>query len=346
MENLTSNISTNSTSDPSGSHFNIGGLLAFCVIFFVIIFLVLVLDIITSVAILTVSSVRKPIKALLLNLLAANMLTIVTMLLFLSSIFALVHMRVENPHTAFCRVILGIIGIGIVGRLFALAAFSTVILAIVMKGISFISPLLLFISIAVGWTLAIILNLNVFIPPIYYIVYVDNIACFPNLSAVDPLGLRNAIDAIYIIFGGIIPLIICFVVPIIALCYIKNHKVTESRDYTKNLVKFGLFLVGNNFINLLGQTLPSLIAYNAETIGVYLACGFAGLSIVPTPILIILFLKPVRKEVQKRLQCKSLPTSDESEEKMTQKRSPRTVHTAVASRETSPLQSAEGNLRS
>ena len=153
MENLASNISTNSTSGPLGSHFNIGGLLAFCVIiiFFVIIFLVLVLDVITSV-LLAASSVRKPIKALLLNLLAANMLIIVTMLLFLSSIFALVHMRVENPHTAFCRVILGIFGIGIVERLFALAAFSTVILAIVMKGISFISPLLLFISIAVGWT--------------------------------------------------------------------------------------------------------------------------------------------------------------------------------------------------
>ena len=336
MENLTSNISTNSTSDPSGSHFNIGGLIAFCVIFFIIIFLVLVLDIITSVAILTASSVRKPIKALLLNLLAANILIIVTMLLFLSSIFALVHMKVENPHTAFCRIILGVFSIAVVERLFALAAFSTVILAIVIKGLSFISPLLLFISIAVGWTLAIILNLDVFIPPIYSIMYVDNIACFPDFSAVELSGLRNAIDAIYIIFGGIIPLIICFVVPIIALCYIKNRKVTESGGYTKNLAKFGLFLVASNFINLLGQTLPVLIAYNAETFGVYLAFGFAGLSVVPTPILIILFLKPVRKEVQKRLQCKSPPTSDKSEEKMTQKRSPQTIHTAPASRETSP----------
>ena len=305
MENLTSNISTNSTSDPSGSHFNIGGLIAFCVIFFVIIVLVLVLDIITSVAILTASSVRKPIKALLLNLLTANMLIIVTMLLFLSSIFALVHMRMENPHTAFCRVILGIFGIGIVERLFALTAFSIMILAIVMKGLSFISPLLLFISIAVGWTLAIFLTLDVFIPPIYYIVYVDNIACFPNLSAVELLGLRNTIDAVYIIFGGIIPLIICFVVPIIALCYIRNHKITESGGYTKNLVKFGLFLVANNFINLLGQTLPILIAYDADVLGIYLAYGFAGLSVIPTPILIIVYLEPVRKEVQKRLKCQS-----------------------------------------
>ena len=322
MENLTSNISTNSTSGPSGSHFNIGGLLAFCVIFFILALLVLVLDIITSVAILTASSIRKPIKALLLNLLTANILTITGMLLYLSSIFALVHMRVENPHTAFCRGILSIFGIGIVERPFALAAFSTVILAIVMKGLSFISPLLLFISIAVGWTLAIILNLDVFIPPIYSIMYVDNIACFPNLSAVEPSGLRKAIDAIFIIFGGIIPLVICFVVPIIALCYIKYRKVTESGGYTKNLAKFGLFLVASNFINLLGQTLPILIAYDAETFGVYLAYGFAGLSIVPTPILIILFLKPVHKEVQKRLQCKSPPISDESGEKMTHKRSP------------------------
>ena len=336
MENLTSNISTNSTSDPSESHFNIGGLLAFCVIFFVIIFLVLVLDIITSVAILTASSIRKPIKALLLNLLAANILTITGLLLYLSSVFALVHMRVENPHTAFCRIILNIFGIGIVERLFALAAFSIVILAIVMKGISFINPVLLVISIAVGWTLAIILTLDVPIPPIYPIVYIDNIACFPNPSAVELSDLRNAIDAIFIIFGGIIPLIICFVIPIIALCYIKNRKITESGDYTKNLAKFGLFLVVSNFINLLGQTLPILIAYDVDTLGVYMAFGFAGLSVVPTPILIIVYLEPVRKEVQKRLKCQSPFTSSRSGDnsEMNQKHSSQMAQTTASCKET------------
>ena len=337
MENLTSNISTNSTSGPSGSHFNIGGLLAFCVIFFVIIFLILVLDIITSVAILIASSVRKPIKVLLLNLLAANILTITGLLLYLASIFALVHMRVENPHTAFCRVMLSIFGIGIVERLFALAAFSIVILAIVMKGLSFINPVLLVISIAVGWTLAIILNLDVSIPSIFYIVYVDNIACFTNFSAVELSGLRNAIDAIFIIFGGIIPLIICFVVPIIALCYIRNHEISESGGYTKNLAKFGLFLVASNFINLLGQTLPVLIAYDADILGIYMAVGFAGLSVVPTPILIIMYLELVRKEVQKRLKCQSPFTSSRSGDnsEMNQKHSSQTAQT-TASREETP----------
>ena len=336
MENLTSNISTNSTSGPSGSHFNIGGLIAFCVIFFIVIFLVLVLDIVTSVAILTASLVSKPIKALLLNLLAANIFAITGMLMYLSSIFALVHMRMENPHTAFCRVILSIFGIGIVERLFALTAFSIVILAIVIKGLSFISPVRLFISIAVGWTLAIILNLDVSIPSIFYIVYVDNIACFPNLSAVELSGLRNAIDAIFIIFGGIIPLIICFVVPIIALCYIRNHKITESGGYTKNLAKFGLFLVASNFINLLGQTLPILIAYDADVLGIYMAYGFASLSVVPTPILIIAYLEPVRKEVQKRLKWQSPFTSFRSGDnlKMNQKQSSQTVQTIASSEET------------
>lgn len=190
MDNSTRNISNNSTFNSSEQHFSIEGITAFSVVFFITIFLVLVLDVLTSVAVLRAPSLRLPIKALLLNLLVANLLTIVTLLLFLLSILVLAYNQVDNSDAVFCRLVLSGFIIAAVERLFALAAFSAVTLAIVIRGISFITPLRLFFSIAVGWVLAIVINIDVFIPQIFIVTYVDNIACFPNVGAVMHADVR------------------------------------------------------------------------------------------------------------------------------------------------------------
>lgn len=320
MDNSTRNISNNSTFNSSEQHFSIEGITAFSVVFFITIFLVLVLDVLTSVAVLRAPSLRLPIKALLLNLLVANLLTIVTLLLFLLSILVLAYNQVDNSDAVFCRLVLSGFIIAAVERLFALAAFSAVTLAIVIRGISFITPLRLFFSIAVGWVLAIVINIDVFIPQIFIVTYVDNIACFPNVGAVMHADVKIFIDAVYITFGGIIPLLVCLVIPIVALCYINHKAVSESGDYSKALAKFGLFLVAGNFINLLGQTLPTLIAYDTGPLNVYVAFGFAAISIIPTPILTIIFLKPVREHIHKQLkQCLSCFALHKNEEKIRMK---------------------------
>jgi ABC-type tungstate transport system substrate-binding protein len=238
----------------------------------------------------------------------------------LLSIWVLAYNQVNNPNAVFCRLIFGASKIITVERLFILATFSAVVLAIVIRGISFITPLRLFFSIAVGWVLAIVINIDVFIPQIFIVTYVDNIACFPNVGAVMHADVKIFIDAVYITFGGIIPLLVCLVIPIVALCYINHKAVSESGDYSKALAKFGLFLVAGNFINLLGQTLPTLIAYDTGPLNVYVAFGFAAISIIPTPILTIIFLKPVREHIHKQLkQCLSCFALHKNEEKIRMK---------------------------
>ena len=265
-------------------------------------------DTLLSVAVLRAPSVKPTIKALLVNILTANILAGVAMLCFPTSILILIYSTIDNPSTVFCRVITAAFLIAAVERLFALSAFSAVTLAIVIKGISFITPLRLFFSIAVGWVLAVILPLDAFIPPIFNVAYVDGVACFPNDSEVMHPEVQLLADILYIIFGGIAPLVVCLVIPIVALCYINCCRPSETGDshYTKSLARFGLFLVASNLMNLLGQTIPTIVSREIGALNVYMTFGFSGVSIIPTPILMIIFFKPVRQYVHEWMkQCTS-----------------------------------------
>ena len=317
MNNSTRSISLNSTFNSSGQHFRIEELTAFFVVYFVTIFLVLVLDILTSVAVLRAPSLRLPIKALILNLFIANILYIVTIQIFLLSILVLAYNQVNNPNAVFCRLILGAYAITAAERLFTLAAFSAVTLAIVIRGISFITPLRLFFSIAVGWVLAVVFNIHAIVPQFFAVTYVDNIACFSNYdAAVELVDVRALFSANSITFEAIIPLLVCLVIPIVALCYINHQAVSESGDFSKSLAKFGLFLVAGNFINLLGRMLPTFIALEAEPLNVYIAGGFAVVTVIPTPILTIILLKPVREHIHKQMkQCLSYFALHKNEER-------------------------------
>ena len=302
MDNSTSNSSNDTT---PGQHFSIEELPASCVVCFAILFLVLVLDILTSVAVLRAPSLRLPIKALILNLLIANILYIVTIQIFLVSILVLAYNQVNNPNAVFCRLIFGASKIITVERLFILATFSAVVLAIVIRGISFITPLRLFFSIAVGWVLAVVINIDVFVPQIFILTYVDNIVCFPKFGAVMHADVKVFLYVYNIGLKDMIPCLVCLVIPIVTLCI--SHQVgLETREYSKGLAKFSLFLAINLLIDLLGTIIPLAIASEAEPLRVYITGGFALVTAIPTSILTIIFLKPVRKLIHKQLkQCLS-----------------------------------------
>ena len=71
----------------------------------------------------------------------------------------------------------------------------------------------------------------------------------------------------------------------------------------KGIAKFSLFLVAGGVIGILGQLIPGAIAYYSEAPGLYLSYGFATVSLFPTPIIIIAYLKPVQEQVKKLFTC-------------------------------------------
>jgi len=76
--------------------------------------------------------------------------------------------------------------------------------------------------------------------------------------------------------------------------------------------KFAAFLVTGNIVNVLGQAVPAIVSLTlSHIVGVYLAYTMYGLSLIPTPILIMAFLKPVRKHIQ-HLMCKKCLKDEDS----------------------------------
>ena len=153
------------------------------------------------------------------------------------------------------------------------------------------------------WLISFILNIHFMLPyPVYAVQFVDNVVCFPH-NAIIPKANQYPALAIWIVFGGITPLTISITIPIITLCYIRRNTITEGAQYNKRIAKFALFLVVGNVVNLLGQAVPGLVALYAEAPGVILAYLLVSLSLLPTPIIIIVFMKPVRKKIRKMFCC-------------------------------------------
>ena len=63
-------------------------------------------------------------------------------------------------------------------------------------------------------------------------------------------------------------------------------------------------------INFLGQVLPTLLTFYSEAPGVYLGYGAAAVSLLPTPIIITAYLKPVQESPQTILTCGRISRRD------------------------------------
>lgn len=96
----------------------------------------------------------------------------------------------------------------------------------------------------------------------------------------------------------------------LTVCYIRKHSVSLD-TFKKAMLKLGFFLLVENTVSFIGTILPS-IAFTAlsqqETtvttlIITYVAGAMIDLSLIPTPILLIVYFNPVSVLLKKWLCC-------------------------------------------
>ena len=254
------------------------------------------LVLLTAVAVSLASPVPKIIRVFLVNLLAAGLI-VATVCFFTGCISIVLALSdVAEPARVMCALQIWVFGTGAIARLLSLAAFSMIVLRIVRFGKMTMKGVYIALILAFLWITAMLLNIHIALPVVYAVQFVDGVACFPHYGVIHE-GPRYLFIATWIVFGGLTPLGISTVVPSVCLCYIKRHSITEGADYKRAMAKFALFLVAGNLINLLGQTVPGIIAFFADAAGVYATYTVTVVSLLPTPILVIIFLKPVRMKV-------------------------------------------------
>ena len=282
------------------------GVLAFCVIIAILLAATIVAYVLTLTTLCSVKSMAKTLQIFLLNLLSAGLATAVTASAYPLTALVVNWAEIKEPSLPFCRFAVWAYAVGATARLFNVAAFSVAVLLVVKYSIRALKCGPIALTIILLWSGVILLNSYVLVPQVYAVQYVDGMACFPRNADADIIKpARYSSYAIWITFGGVVPVIISIVVPIVVLCYIKRNHVTESSNYNKGIAKFTLFLVSGNLINLFGQAVVSVlyIVLSSDAPAVYLTYSIALLSLLPSPVLVIVFLKPVREKMKASLFC-------------------------------------------
>ena len=277
---------------------------AFLILVLLLVITVIVLNVTIITALCVAQSVSKLMRIFLINLLVAGVIVALIGIGFILSGLVLNFTSLPPPDLGFCRFLVWGYSVGAISRLYCLAGFSIVVLLIVRYNKKEMKVLYIMIFLALIWCVSILLNTHILVPPIYAVQYYDDVACFPRTLDADIIKeVRYVFTAIWVIFGGLTPLTISIVVPIVVLCYVRHNTMTEGSSYNKGIAKFALFLVAGNLINLVGQAVVALIVYVSEPPGVYLSYLAGFISLIPTPIMILIFMKPVRTEVTKVILC-------------------------------------------
>ena len=284
------------------------GFMAYSILLTVIVLVAGAMMGITVVALTMARSIPRPLRLFLINLLLAGLFMGMGVVFMVGTSAVLVVAGSEQPRPPryLCRVYMWMYAVGAVARLWNVTAFSLSVLAIVRFGKKTITLCYAAVIITILWIAPIAISIYVLLPYVFEAQFVQGVACFPDDDNTIFIQAHHTFFAIWVTAGGLIPMTGSIAVPIICLCYIKKNTVTEDTQYRKGMAKLSLFLVLGGAINIAGQLIPGAISYYKEAPGLYLAYSIAAVSLLPTPIIIIAYLKPVQEQVKKMFTCGKL----------------------------------------
>ena len=253
-----------------------------------------VLNIITIAALCVAHPVVKLVRIFLINILVAGLVASLFTLCHAFFPIILTFTSAPPPPLEYCRFVWYGLVVGSIARLYSLAAFSVIVLLIVKYNMKIIRNVYIVLSLLFVWAVPLLVNSYSLIPKIVAFHYYKNIACYPKTVDADIIKeARYTFSAIWTVFGGLTPLTTSIVVPIVVLCYVRRNTIAEGFSYKKGMAKFTLFLVMGNFFNAAAQVSNAVTFYYSEEVAIYLAFTNT-IFLIPTPVLVILFLKSVR----------------------------------------------------
>ena len=211
----------------------------------------------TIVALFKANAVPTPVRLYLVNLLIAGLIgALVAIIISTSAVHAIVGSTDPRPQYL-CRVYLWVSGTSTVTRLWSLAAFSLSTLAIVIFSKKTINKWNAAVIVLSLWIVPMILSLYLLFPNVYEVQFIHSVACFPENNHTNiVVALHYTFAVTWIVFGGLMPLTVSIIVPIVYLCYIRRNIVTGGTDYRKGMAKFSLFLIVGGSINFFWSSLP------------------------------------------------------------------------------------------
>ena len=315
MESLNSSNESLRDNDDIVSPLSIplGVLVAYHLFLIIIIIPVVFFNVLILLALLVDRSTVGIIRLVLCNSQAACLVLAITILVYDIAGMALSFTDVEGPAgiISFCRAILFFLGAGGAARFLFLAVFSVAIYYIVRfhmpqkKESSRTAVIGFAIAVTVLWVVAILGGL-----PVLFDTIVNNSCSYTVLGG----GISVALFVVIFGIGGFTASIIFL---LLTVFYIRRHSISGTDACIKKaLLKLGFFLLFGNVVSVIGQIVPAIIgaavSESRETLATLLALFIAivliNISLIPPPILLVIFFKPIRIQLKKWLCCCCLKT--------------------------------------
>lgn len=286
------------------------GLVAYYLFFLLFIIIpVIVLNALILLALLVDRSTVGTVRLVLCNIPAACLMVGITAFVYDIAGVALAFTDIGSPERIiqFCRASLFFIGTGGAARFLFLAAFSVTVYYIVKFHMvnkeeanrrAFIG---FAVAVVVLWVMAILGG-----TPVMFDTIVSNSCRYTAFG-----GSINV--ALFVFIFGIGGFATSITFLLLTVFYIRKHSISGAdAPFKKALVKLGFFLLIGNVINFIGQIVPPIIGAavneggdtsSVSLIAIYFALILIDLSLIPTPILLIIYFKPVRMHLKKWLCC-------------------------------------------
>ena len=276
------------------------------VAFNVVMLLVVVLPVITAntvilVALVLDSSTVKVVRLVLGSILVSCLIAAVGLAMYHISGITLSLSPVNNPSNVPCSIMIFLIGFGGTARLVFMATFAIMVYIVksgrATKKYVFIAVL---VAVVILWVLSFLGASPILSQEIIYTGYSDSLSCGITLAG----KYSDIFYGLYVPFFDVVPLSVTIVFLVITTCFIKYHSFTDIKT-KKSMVKFGFFLLLGNCVNLLGQIVPMVVSQATldYEVRVYTAYTLLNCALIPTPILIPIYFKPIQKQLWHWLHC-------------------------------------------
>ena len=281
------------------------------------------LNIVSIILVIVTRPILKQFKILLVNLLAADIAASVAVVLNMGTGIVLISKPVEDPSLEICKLIAFMFLLGVSSRMWSLVAFSVTMFFVVVRGVKKLKMYHVLLAAGIIWLAAFITTVDKLIPQVNGVTFANNVTCIPvSRNEVIIQELRITFRVIWNVLRGAL-LIISSILPIALVCYLRKVTISRSSLYCKILPKLAPFLLLSiaelfTFLSLLLVTiLTFLIQHNsiAETDAVFIGASLLTGTVVPTPILVLIFVKIARSSTGSgcNICLRKQPNSEEHE---------------------------------
>ena len=203
-----------------------------------------------------------------------------------------------------CRFLIAFVSVGGTSRPLTMAVYASVVFIIIVNSISTVKFKSLSICVLIMWLVCVTFSSTVFFPDIVKVSTSQNTRCVPRPG---PYSLVYTVP--FFLCFVFIPFTLEVVILIMAFCYVRANSVRENVAHLRPLLKFCAFLLLGNLLSAMGQSTPVITAYvNFPAPDLIVAIDKANgfiilLSLIPTPILILVYFKPVRALIKQCFLC-------------------------------------------